>query len=52
MKEEYDFCNAGRGKFYRRDLQLIPPIQLDPEVLDYLADRAAAQRGQCLKEPT
>jgi predicted HicB family RNase H-like nuclease len=41
MKDEYDFSKAERGKFYRRDLQLIPPIELDPEVLNYLAERAA-----------
>jgi predicted HicB family RNase H-like nuclease len=43
MKDEYDFSKAQRGKFFRRDLQLIPPIQLDPEVLSYLAERAAAR---------
>jgi hypothetical protein len=41
MKDEYDFSNAERGKFYRRDAQLIPPIQLDPEILSYLSERAA-----------
>ena len=25
MKDEYDFSNAERGKFYRPDLRLIPP---------------------------
>jgi hypothetical protein len=35
MKDEYDFSNAERGKFYRRDAQLIPPVHLDPEVLSY-----------------
>ena len=47
MKDEYDFSKAERGKFYRRDLQLIPPIELDPEVLNYLAERAA-ERGTSL----
>jgi hypothetical protein len=47
MKDEYDFSKAERGKFYRRDMQLIPPIQLDPEVLSYLAERAA-ERGTSL----
>jgi predicted HicB family RNase H-like nuclease len=47
MKDEYDFSKAERGKFYRRDVQLIPPVQLDPENLDYLAERAAA-RGMSL----
>jgi hypothetical protein len=31
MKDEYDFSNAERGKFYRPDVQLIPPVRLDPE---------------------
>jgi hypothetical protein len=42
MKDEYDFSNAERGKFYRPDAQFILPIQLDPDVLSYLAERAAA----------
>lgn len=40
MKEEYDFTNAERGKFYRPNLRLIPPVRLEPEVLDFLATRA------------
>jgi hypothetical protein len=47
MKDEYDFSNAERGKFYCRDAQLIPPVYLDPEVLSYLAARAEA-RGTSL----
>ena len=47
MRDEYDFSNAERGKFYRRDAQLIPPVHLDPEVLSYLAARAEA-RGTSL----
>jgi hypothetical protein len=31
MKEEYDFSAAARGKFYRPDTQLIPPVHLDTE---------------------
>jgi hypothetical protein len=33
MKDEYDFSAAARGKFYRSDGELIPPVHLDPEVL-------------------
>ena len=44
MKDEYDFSNAQRGKFYKPNLRLIPPVRLDPEVLDFLATRAQ-QRG-------
>lgn len=43
MKEEYDFMNAERGKFYRPNLRLIPPVRLEPEVLDFLATRAKAR---------
>jgi hypothetical protein len=43
MKEEYDFAAAARGKFYRREAQLIPPVHLEPDVLAYLAERAKAR---------
>ena len=43
MKDEYDFTNAERGKFFREGARLVPPIHLDPEVLDYLSQRAAAR---------
>ncbi|MGA8714877.1 MAG: hypothetical protein WBQ45_18090 [Roseiarcus sp.] len=43
MKEEYDFSAAARGKFYRPDAQLIPPVHLEPDVLAYLAERARAR---------
>lgn len=47
MKDEYDFSKAVRGKFYRPDAQLIPPVHLEAEVLDYLSARATA-RGTSL----
>jgi len=43
MKKEYDFSNAERGKFFRIDARLAPPVHLDPEVLDFLTQRAKAQ---------
>jgi hypothetical protein len=49
MKDEYDFSNAERGKFYRPNLRLIPPLRLEPEVLDFLATRAQ-ERGVTLNE--
>jgi hypothetical protein len=49
MKDEYDFSNAERGKFYRSGAQLIPPVHLDPEILNYLSARAEA-RGTSLSE--
>ncbi|MCK1641814.1 hypothetical protein IVA95_30780 [Bradyrhizobium sp. 157] len=43
MKDEYDFLAAKRGKFFRQGARLVPPIHLDPEVFDYLSERALAQ---------
>ena len=43
MKDQYDFSKGERGKFYRPDLTLIPPVHLDPEVRDYLTERAKAK---------
>jgi uncharacterized DUF497 family protein len=49
MKDEYDFTGAVRGKFYREGAELIPPVHLEPEVLNYLRARAEA-RGTSLNE--
>jgi len=49
MKDEYDFSNAERGRFYRKDAVLAPPVHLDPEVLAFLTARAKA-RGISLNE--
>jgi hypothetical protein len=43
MKDQYDFSKGERGKFHRPDLTLIPPVHLDPEIRDYLAERAKAK---------
>lgn len=40
MKDEYDFSKAERGKFFRENLQLIPPLRLEPDVLSFLVARA------------
>jgi len=40
MKNEYDFTNAERGKFYRPDAVLNLPVYLEAEVQTYLAERA------------
>ena len=37
MKEEYDFANAKRGKFYRPDAKLNIPVYLDDEVRDFVS---------------
>ena len=49
MKDEYDFSNAERGRFYRADAVLARPVHLDPEVLAFLSARAEA-RGVSLSE--
>ena len=49
MKDEYDFSNAQQGKFYKPDLRQIPPVRLDPQVLDFLVKRAEA-KGTTLNE--
>ncbi len=43
MKNEYDFSNAERGKFYRKDAVLELPVYLEAGVRDYLAARAKAK---------
>jgi hypothetical protein len=43
MKDGHDFSNAERGKFFREAARVVPPVHLDPEVLDYLAGRARTQ---------
>lgn len=43
MNNEYDLSNAVRGKFYKPNLRLIPPVRLEPQVLDFLARRAEAK---------
>ena len=43
MNDEYDFSKGERGKFYRPNLKLIPPVRLEADVLDVLAERAEAK---------
>lgn len=43
MKNEYDFTNAERGKFYRKDAALDLPVYLEAGVRDYLTARAKAK---------
>jgi len=35
-KKEYNFSNAVRGKFYRKDVQLNLPIYLDKDIADFI----------------
>ena len=43
MQNEYDFSDAERGKFYRKEAALELPIYLEPQVREYLAARAKAR---------
>ncbi len=36
MKDEYDFSNAERGKFYRPGAKLSVPVYLDEEVRQFV----------------
>ena len=49
MKDEYDFRNGQRGRFFRPEAALLPPVHLDPEILSFLTARAEA-RGVSLNE--
>lgn len=49
MKNEYDLFRGTRGKFYRADAALIPPVHLEPDVLTYLTAKAGA-RGMSLSD--
>jgi hypothetical protein len=49
MKPEYDFSKGERGKFFRPNADLRLPIYLNPDVQNYLAERAA-QKGVPLGE--
>ena len=40
MRDEYNFTEGQRGKFYREGVRLVPPVHLEPDVLVYLAERA------------
>jgi hypothetical protein len=43
MKDHYDFSNAERGKFYRKDVVLKIPVYLEPEVRRFLSEHAKAK---------
>jgi hypothetical protein len=43
IRDEADFSRAERGRFFRRDAVLVPPVHLDPDVLAFLTARAAAR---------
>ena len=43
MKDEYDFSQGTRGKFFRAAAQLNLPVYLDTEVSAYLRKRAQSR---------
>lgn len=45
MKDEYDFSDAERGKFYRKDATIRLPIYLDLQ-LQVKLERLAKSRGE------
>ena len=49
MKDEYDFAGVERGRFYRPDAVLSPPIHLDADVLAFVTARAEA-RGMSVSQ--
>ncbi len=43
MKDEYDFSNAERGKFFHPNAKFNIPIYLEEEVLEFFSQRAEAK---------
>ena len=53
MRDQYDFSQGQRGKFYREGAKLHLPVYLDAEVEAYLSARAKARGvdvGQLVNE--
>jgi len=44
MKEEYDFSNGTRGKFYDENAKFNLPIYLEPEIESFVAALAKDQK--------
>ena len=44
MKEEYDFSNGERGKFYNKDATFNLPIYLEPEIESFVKKLAKEQK--------
>ena len=43
MKDEYDFSNAERGRFFHPDAKLNIPLYLDNDVESYFLSKAKAK---------
>ena len=44
MKEEYDFSNGERGKFYNKNATFNLPIYLEPELESFIAKLAKEKK--------
>jgi hypothetical protein len=44
MKEEYDFSNGVRGKFYNKNAKFNLPIYLEAEIESFIATLAKEQK--------
>ncbi len=44
MKEEYDFSNGERGKFYNKNATFNLPIYLEPEIESFITKLAKEQK--------
>ncbi len=44
MKEEYNFSNGERGKFYNQNATFNLPIYLEPEIESFIAKLAKEQK--------
>ena len=40
MRKDYDFSRGERGKFFRADAELNPPVYLEPQVAEAVRERA------------
>jgi len=49
VKDEYDFSNATRGKFYKENSEFHTPIYLKPELENYFI-KLAKQKKQTLND--
>lgn len=44
MKEEYDFSNGVRGKFFNKEAKFNLPIYLEPEIESFITKLAIQQK--------
>jgi len=49
MKQEYDFSNAERGKFFKENATFNLPVYLDTEVQNYLQKYAQSKGVEVAK---